>query len=65
MWRKRRTTLPPNEGKLNTRRTDEDVDGKNGRQLSFISARERINIDELKRCSLSTSERIACSKIPL
>ena len=30
MWRKRLTTLPQNKGKLDTRGTDEDLDGKDG-----------------------------------
>ena len=64
MWRKRRMTLPPNERKLNTRRTDEDVDGKMEDNCLFISARERINMDELKSVVYQRVKELHVQKYP-
>ena len=47
MWAKAPDDLTPRKRKLNTRRTDEDV-AKMEDNCLFISARERINMDELK-----------------
>ena len=56
--------LTPNKGKLNTRRTDEDVDGKMEDNCLFISARERINIDELKNVVYQRVKELHVQKYP-
>lgn len=57
--------LTPNKGKLPTlRRTDEDVDGKDGGQLPLHSARERINIDELKDVVYQRVKELHVQKYP-
>lgn len=64
MWRKRTTTLPQNQRKLNTRRTDEDVDGEVGRQLPFHLCPRTYQCRGTEECGLPARKRIACAEVP-
>lgn len=64
MWQSGRRPYPQNQRKLNTRRTDEDVDGEVGRQLPFHLCPRTYQCRGTEECGLPACKELHVQKYP-